>query len=309
MELYDIGEDVARAIDQSGLDVSHVRERVLLALGEDLAYGTDITTEATVPADQRVLATITARTGGVVAGVPVALAAFDLVVGAGRWRWTVERPDGSTVRAGGVVVTLEGPTGGLLTAERTALNFLGHLSGVATATAAWAALVAPAKVRDTRKTMPGLRVLDKYAVRCGGGVNHRMGLGDAALIKDNHVVAAGGVGEAVAAVRAAAPALPLEVECDDVSQVGEAVAAGAELILLDNMTPDQLRESVALGRASGTTVRFEASGGLSLSMAHEVGATGVDFVAVGALTHSAPVLDLGLDVQHVVDGSVGSSGD
>ena len=152
-------------------------------------------------------------------------------------------------------------------------------------------------------------MLDKYAVRCGGGVNHRMGLGDAALIKDNHVVAAGGVAEAVAAVRAADPSIELEVECDDVAQVTEAIAAGAELILLDNMSADQMRESVALADRACTPVRFEASGGLTLDTAAAVAATGVDFVAVGALTHSAAVLDLGLDVQRVIDRSVGSSGD
>jgi nicotinate-nucleotide pyrophosphorylase (carboxylating) len=180
---------------------------------------------------------------------------------------------------------------------------------VATLTAAWAAEVAPARVRDTRKTIPGLRVLDKYAVRCGGGVNHRMGLGDAALIKDNHVAASGSVGAAIAAVRAHAPSVPLEVECDSVAQVSEAVAAGADLILLDNMSMAQMSESVALGRSSGRSVRFEASGGLVLATASAVSDTGVDFVAVGALTHSAPVLDLGLDVLHVVEPSVGSSGD
>jgi nicotinate-nucleotide pyrophosphorylase (carboxylating) len=204
---------------------------------------------------------------------------------------------------------VEAPTGGLLTAERTALNFLGHLSGVATLTATWADAVAPARVRDTRKTIPGLRVLDKYAVRCGGGVNHRMGLGDAALIKDNHVIAAGSIRDAVTAVRAAAPAVPLEVECDQVTQVSEAIDAGAALILLDNMTIDELQECVAIGRAAGRHVKFEASGGLTLDTAAAVAATGVDYLAVGALTHSAPVLDLGLDVQGVIPPSVGSTGD
>lgn len=309
MTYHPLGSPTAVLVESVGLDLEHVVDRVRTALDEDLAYGPDVTTAATVPEDQWVRATVDARKDGVLAGVPIAVATFDLVIGPGRWRLLEHRPDGSHMRGGDTAVVLEAPTRGLLTAERTALNFLGHLSGVATLTAAWAAAVAPARVRDTRKTTPGLRVLDKYAVRCGGGVNHRMGLGDAALIKDNHVVAAGSVRDAVTAVRSAAPAVPLEVECDRIAQVGEAIEAGAELILLDNMTIDQMKESVALGRASGRPVQFEASGGLTLDTAAAVAATGVDYVAVGALTHSAPVLDLGLDVQGVVPPSVGSSGD
>jgi nicotinate-nucleotide pyrophosphorylase (carboxylating) len=291
------------------LEVDHVVSRVTAALDEDLAYGPDVTTTATVPAGQRVAASVTARTGGVLAGVPVALVTFDLVMGAGQWHLVEHRDDGAVLERGVAALVVEAPTRALLTAERTALNFLGHLSGVATVTAAWTAAIAPARVRDTRKTIPGLRVLDKYAVRCGGGLNHRMGLGDAALIKDNHVVAAGSVGAAISAVRNDAPSLPLEVECDRVDQVSEAIAAGAELILLDNMTTDQMTECVSLGRSAARPVQFEASGGLTLENAAEVAATGVDFVAVGALTHSAPVLDLGLDVLRVVAPSVGSSGD
>jgi nicotinate-nucleotide pyrophosphorylase (carboxylating) len=226
-------------------------------------------------------------------------AVLDLVIGAGRWRLLTHASDGTRVDAGEAVMSVEAPTAGLLTAERTALNFLGHLSGIASTTALWADAVRPARVRDTRKTVPGLRVLAKYAVRCGGGVNHRMGLGDAALVKDNHIVAAGGVAEAVAAIRSMAPDLPLEVECDQVQQVAEALACGVEEILLDNMTLEQMREAVAL-RSPSEDVRFEASGGLTLDRAAAVAATGVDFVAVGALTHSAPVLDLGLDVQRVL---------
>ena len=204
--------------------------------------------------------------------------------------------DGARVGPGDVVLRIAGPVRCLLTAERTLLNFLGQLSGVATATASWVAAVdrTGARIRDTRKTVPGMRALQKYAVVCGGGVNHRMALGDAALIKDNHVAAAGSVAAAFAAVRELAPGVAVEVECDTVEQVREAVAAGAELVLLDNMTLDQTRESVAVCRAAG--VRTEASGGLTLDRAAEVAATGVDFIAVGALTHSAPVLDLGLDL-------------
>lgn len=296
-------------VESAGLQVSHVVSQVKIALEEDLAYGPDVTTTATVPADQRVVAAVAARKMGVLAGLPVVLVTFDLVMGAGQWGLLDHQDDGTVLSPGDNALRLEAPTRGLLTAERTALNFLGHLSGVATVTAAWAAQVAPARVRDTRKTTPGLRVLEKYAVRCGGGLNHRMGLGDAALIKDNHVAAAGGVGAAVAAVRARAPSVLLEVECDSAAQVGAAIAAGAELILLDNMTIDQMRHCVALGRSSGRLVQFEASGGLTLDRASAVAATGVDFVAVGALTHSAPVLDLGLDVLRVVNPSVGSSGE
>lgn len=190
---------------------------------------------------------------------------------------------------------VEGPLAGILTAERTALNFLGHLSGIATLTTAWVDAVAGtgAKIRDTRKTLPGLRALEKYAVRCGGGVNHRMSLSDAALIKDNHVAAAGSVTAALDAVGKLAPDLPAEVECDTLDQLEEAVAAGAGLILLDNFTVDELARAV---EANGGRARLEASGGLRLEDAAAVAATGVDFLAVGALTHSAPVLDIGLDL-------------
>lgn len=192
-------------------------------------------------------------------------------------------------------MTVHGPLRAILTAERTALNLLGHMSGVATLTGLWVDAVAGtgARIRDTRKTLPGLRMLEKYAVRCGGGVNHRMSLSDAALIKDNHVAAAGSVTAAFDAVGKLAPDLPVEVECDTVEQVEEAVAAGAGLILLDNFSLEQMARAVELnaGRA-----RLEASGGLQLGVAGAVAATGVDFLSVGALTHSAPVLDIGLDL-------------
>jgi nicotinate-nucleotide pyrophosphorylase (carboxylating) len=297
----ELGTATVELLEQAGLDIPFVRNRVMVALDEDLAYGPDVTTRATVPRHQTVEATISSRASGVVAGLPVVHAVFDLVIGAGEWlQHPTHLNDGAAVSRGDTVLGVIAPAGDLLTAERTALNFLCHLSGVATLTAEWARAVAPARVRDTRKTHPGLRVLQKYAVRCGGGVNHRMGLGDAALIKDNHVVACGGITAAIAAVRASHPDIPLEVECDGLSQVDEAIAAGASLILLDNMSVSEMRESVRRGRAASSNVSFEASGGLTLAMAAEVAGTGVDFVAVGALTHSAPVLDLGLDVHHVV---------
>jgi nicotinate-nucleotide pyrophosphorylase (carboxylating) len=203
------------------------------------------------------------------------------------------------VAAGTALLSAAGTTRTLLTAERTALNLLGHLSGIATLTRAWVDAIAGsgAAIRDTRKTTPGLRALEKYAVRCGGGVNHRMSLSDAALIKDNHVLAAGGVAQAFSAVRAAFPDVPVEVECDTVEQVGEAVDAGADLVLLDNMSTRSMSEAVALVRERGSSCRLEASGGLTLARAAEVAATGVDYLAVGALTHSAPVLDIGVDLR------------
>jgi nicotinate-nucleotide pyrophosphorylase (carboxylating) len=205
--------------------------------------------------------------------------------------------DGAPVSPGTEVLAIEAPLRELLGAERTLLNFLTHLSGIATVTRAWVDEVAGTGcvVRDTRKTTPGLRQLEKYAVRCGGGANHRMGLGDAALIKDNHVAAAGGVGAAIRAVRAAAPGLPLEVECDDLDQVREALATGAGLILLDNMSLADLRTAVGLAGAY-PGAKLEASGGLRLASARAVAQTGVDFISVGALTHSSPALDLGLDL-------------
>jgi len=229
------------------------------------------------------------------------VAAFTFAV-ASEGRLAVEfgvAADGDLVGAGEVLLTVTGPVRDLLTAERTALNLVSQLSGVATLTRLWVDAVSEsrAQVRDTRKTVPGLRALQKYAVRCGGGVNHRMSLSDAALIKDNHVAAAGSVARAFELVRAAAPQLPVEVEVDTPAQCAEAIEAGAELILLDNMSLADLTACVAL--ADGRPVRLEASGGLSLQVAAAVAATGVDYLSVGALTHSAPVLDLGLDLRSI----------
>ncbi|MFL6070458.1 MAG: carboxylating nicotinate-nucleotide diphosphorylase [Actinomycetes bacterium] len=308
MTSSELSADTLERIDSSGLDKALLIDRVSEALGEDLAYGPDVTTLATVPVDQVVAAAMTARRPGVLAGLPLALVTLDLVVGPGRWELVECLADGSKLSIGSVAIRVHAPTRELLTAERTMLNFVCHLSGVATLTARWAEAVAPVVVRDTRKTVPGLRVLHKYAVRCGGGVNHRMGLGDAALIKDNHVAAAGSVSAAVAAVRAASPAIPLEVECDGFDQVQEAIAAGVDLILLDNMPQDEMREAVNLAERLGRrgddhSVRFEASGGLTLDSAPSLSITGVDYAAVGALTHSAPALDLGLDIEEIVGAS------
>ncbi len=291
-----LSADVAKAVLAADLDVDDVVRVARLALDEDLAGGVDVTTTATVPEGQRSVGELTARAPGVVAGIPVAMAVFDLQFGE-HGTVTATSGDGTRVGAGDVVLAVAGPTARILTAERTALNLLCHLSGVATLTHRWVEAVAGtgAVIRDTRKTMPVLRALEKYAVRCGGGSNHRMGLADQALIKDNHVLAAGGVTAALTAVRRLRPDIVCEVECDTVDQVREAVGAGAALVLLDNMTLDEMRESVGVARAAGT--RTEASGGLSLETAAEVAATGVDYLSVGALTHSAPVLDLGLDLR------------
>jgi nicotinate-nucleotide pyrophosphorylase (carboxylating) len=277
------------------LDRRWVADLIRAALDEDLAGGVDVTSVATIPENQRSTADFVARADGVVAGLEVAETVLRIVAGD---QISTERKvsDGTPVRAGHVLLTVTGPTRDLLTAERTALNLLCHLSGVATLTARWVAAVdgTGAKIRDTRKTTPLLRSLEKYAVRCGGGVNHRMSLSDAALIKDNHVVAAGGVAEAFVAVRTEFPNVPVEIEVDTVEDAVHAVEAGADLILLDNMPVDQLREAVQKvdGRA-----RLEASGGLTLDRAREVAETGVDYLAVGALTHSAPVLDIAMDLR------------
>ena len=359
-----------RALEEAGLEIPDVVRVVRTALDEDFRYGADVTSAATV-AGRTVVADVVAHEAGVVAGLPVALAVFDLLgeylssggseagaggnaaapaareavaemmrdtsgpsggtlyptslaeglqgagegglpgAGAGgrqaadtalvtdglQATGTALVTDGARVVPGDAVLRVSGDAVAVLGAERTVLNFLTHLSGIASGTWAWASAVAGtgAVVRDTRKTLPGLRGLEKYAVRCGGGENHRMGLGDAALVKDNHVAAAGGVAAAVHAVRSAArPGLVIEVECDSVAQVREALAAGARFILLDNMPVPVLREAVAVARAYDG-VRLEASGGLQLGNAREVASTGVDYLSVGGLTHSSRALDLGLD--------------
>jgi nicotinate-nucleotide pyrophosphorylase (carboxylating) len=267
---------------------------VRTALVEDLHYGPDATTAATVPAGAVAVGAFTPRAAGVLAGVPAAQAVLDEVMGGYEVLHT--RPDGSRLAPDDPALVVRAPVRGLLTAERTALNLLCHLSGVATATASWVDAVegTGARIRDTRKTLPGLRLLEKYAVRCGGGVNHRLGLGDAVLIKDNHVAAAGSVGAALERARAAAPDLPCEVEVDSLDQLDEVLALGAELVLLDNFTVDETVEAVHR-RGSAPTL-LESSGGLLLGNARAYAATGVDFLAVGALTHSVQALDLGLDL-------------
>ena len=281
----------------AGLDPESVCAIVRGALAEDLAGGVDVTSESTVPRKQRSRMHLVARSAGVAAGIPVAALVF-LEAAKGRVEVDLAKSDGDDVAAGEALIVITGPTRDLLLAERTALNLLCHLSGIATLTRAWVDAIAgtSANIRDTRKTTPGLRALEKYAVRCGGGVNHRMSLSDAALVKDNHVVAAGGVAPAFAAVRETFPGIDIEVEVDSLDQLTEVLEAGADLVLLDNFTPQDMRRAVELtaGRA-----RLEASGGLTLDVAGEVAATGVDYLAVGALTHSAPVLDIGADLEEL----------
>ncbi|MGZ4529866.1 MAG: carboxylating nicotinate-nucleotide diphosphorylase [Mycobacterium sp.] len=276
---------------------SAAQDTIRRALEEDLRYGPDVTTLATVPAGAVAMASMVPREPGVIAGVEVALLVLDAVL-AGGYEVVHSVEDGARLRPGDPVLTVRAETRGLLTAERTMLNLVCHLSGIATTTAAWVEAVdgTKAKVRDTRKTLPGLRALQKYAVRVGGGVNHRLGLGDAALIKDNHVVAAGSVVDALRAVRDAAPDLPCEVEVDSLEQLDEVLAEKPELVLLDNFPVWQTQMAVQRRDARAPAVLLESSGGLSLENAATYAATGVDYLAVGALTHSVRALDIGLDM-------------
>ena len=278
----------------AGLDPDRVLAAVVDAVAEDLP-GEDVTSAATLDPAQQAWADLVARGDGVVAGLAVAEVVFRHLVGPAV---EVKRQatDGDRVTRDDVLLSVHGPVPALLTAERTALNFLCHLSGVATATARWVDALAGtnARVRDTRKTTPGFRALEKYAVRCGGGVNHRATLSDMALVKDNHVLAAGGVVPAYEAVRARYPGLPVQVEVTTLDQLRELLSVGAPEILLDNMTTEQMAEAV---RVTAGRARLEASGGLTLARAREVAETGVDYIAVGALTHSAPVLDIAMDLR------------
>ncbi|GAA1006878.1 carboxylating nicotinate-nucleotide diphosphorylase [Streptomyces thermogriseus] len=286
---------LARLLADAGLDPVEVEDIANVAIQEDLAGGVDVTTVATIPETAVATGDFVAREAGVVAGLRVAEAVLSVVC---TDDFEVERhvEDGDRVEAGRKLLSVTTRTRDLLTAERSALNLLCHLSGIATATRAWADALegTGAKVRDTRKTTPGLRSLEKYAVRCGGGVNHRMALSDAALVKDNHVVAAGGVAQAFQAVREAFPEVPIEVEVDTLHQLREVVDAGADLILLDNFTPGECEEAVAI---AGGRALLEASGRLTLDNARAYAETGVDFLAVGSLTHSSPIMDIGLDLR------------
>lgn len=272
-----------------------VDDLVRRTLAEDLGLAGDVTTDAAIDVAARGTAELVARQAGTIAGLGLALAVFpalDREVTA-----ATAVADGDPVAAGTVLARLQGPTRALLTGERSALNLLGHASGIATATRAVVAAVAGtgARIVDTRKTTPGLRALERYAVRCGGGHNHRFGLFDAVMLKDNHLVAAGGIAPAVAAVRAqVGHTVHIEVEVDHLEQVDEALAAGADSILLDNLGDDELGTAVGLVAGRATT---EASGGITPERAATVAATGVDVISLGWLTHSAPRLDVALDLK------------
>lgn len=282
-------------LHKAGLDADDVVNLVERALAEDLGPGVDATSVATIDSAQRATAEFRLRRSGVIAGLAVAALAVDVAC-EGDVEVQFHASDGLSLTAPALLMTISGPSRGLLLGERTALNLLGHLSGIATLTRRWVDEVAgtACKIRDTRKTTPGLRSLEKYAVRCGGGVNHRMSLSDAAMIKDNHIVASGSISAAFSAVRTRFPDLPVEVEADTLEQVREAVDAGVSLILLDNMSVEQCRAAVEL---VGGRAELEASGGLALENAHAYAMTGVNYLAVGSLTHSAPVLDIGVDLR------------
>lgn len=289
-----LATDVVQRLTAAGLDAGKIYADVVAAVEEDLP-GEDVTSEATVGPTTVATADLVARTDGVVAGLAVAELVFAFVVGPSV-EVTRSVEDGDAVRRDDVLLTVRGPVALLLTAERTALNYLCHLSGVATVTARWKAALdgTGAQVRDTRKTTPHLRALEKYAVRCGGGTNHRATLSDQALVKDNHVLAAGGVVPAYRAVRSRYPDVLVQVEVTTLDQLHELLEVGADQILLDNMTTAMMTEAV---RVTAGRATLEASGGLSIERAREVAGTGVDYLAVGALTHSAPVLDVAMDLK------------
>jgi nicotinate-nucleotide pyrophosphorylase (carboxylating) len=288
------------ALDKAGLDPDAVAATITAALAEDLGTAGDITSAATVPASAVTRARYVSRANATAAGIPVLAAVAD--IGLAResgWTFAAALADGDPLTPGTVLGEITGPARAVLSLERTSLNLTSHLCGIATVTAQWVEAISGtgARVRDTRKTTPGLRDLDKYAVRCGGGVNHRRGLDDAVLIKDNHVAAAGGVGAALDAVWLSHPrgSLVVQVEVDTFDQLDEALAHGAPQILLDNFTVEQCRDAVARIRSRAPEVVIEASGGLTLDVAAAYAATGVDYLAVGGLTHSAPSIDIGLD--------------
>ncbi len=293
----DVPADLRDEITAAGLDLDHVWDTIARALAEDLPAEPheDPTSSSTVPLDARGEAVFAAREDGVVAGLGVAAVTFFML---GADATISDRvADGTRVAKGDVVMRVAGLTQRMLVAERTALNLACHLSGIATATSRWVDALegSPTRVLDTRKTLPGLRALQKYAVRCGGGVNHRTSLQDMAMVKDNHVIAAGGVVPALAAIRDGHPGLPVEVEVTTLDQLEELLALPEppERILLDNMTDELMTEAV---RRTAGRVPLEASGGITLERAARIGATGVDFVSVGALTHSVVVFDLGMDL-------------
>jgi nicotinate-nucleotide pyrophosphorylase (carboxylating) len=290
-------EQVYENLRSNGLEPELVQALVDLAISEDLMGGTDVTSLATIPEIQISELDLVTRSPGVIAGINIAALVF-LSVASKKMDIELCVEDGKKVEANTCLLTAKGSTIELLTAERTALNFLGHLSGIATTTNKWVNEISGtnSKVRDTRKTTPGLRLLEKYAVKAGGGTNHRMSLNDQALIKDNHIVASGSIKSAVEKVKDKFPELEFEIEVDNLDQLNEALAVDAKLILLDNFSIEDLKKAV---EAVNKKAKLEASGGITLENARKIAETGVDFLAVGALTHSAPVLDIGGDLRTV----------
>ena len=276
-----------------GLSPNHIFQQVKDAISEDLAGGQDLTSVATITQSQVSTADFITRTSGVVSGLHVVAAVLEYC-GVNHYEVLVD--EGAKVSAGKLLITAQGNTQKLLLAERTALNFLSHLSGISTLTNKWVSEISGTKcqIRDTRKTTPGLRMLEKFAVRMGGGTNHRLSLSQAALIKDNHVLAAGSISAAFNATKKMFPDKSIEIEVDSIDQLNEAVKLKPDLILLDNMSVEQCNQAVLI---SAGLVKLEASGGIAISNAKSYAATGVDYLAIGSLTHSAPALDIGLDFR------------
>ena len=276
-----------------GLSPNHIFQQVKDAISEDLAGGQDLTSVATITQSQVSTADFTTRASGVVSGLHVVAAVLEYC-GVNHYEVLVD--EGAKVSAGKVLITAQGNTQKILLAERTALNFLSHLSGISTLTNQWVSEISGTKcqIRDTRKTTPGLRMLEKFAVRMGGGVNHRLSLSQAALIKDNHIMAAGSISDAFNAIKKMYPDKSIEIEVDSIDQLKEAIKLKPDLILLDNMSTNQCSEAVSI---TNGLVKLEASGGIAITNAKAYAATGVDYLAIGSLTHSAPALDIGLDFR------------
>ena len=276
-----------------GLSPNHIFQQVKDAISEDLAGGQDLTSVATITQSQVSTADFTTRASGVVSGLHVVAAVLEYC-GVNHYEVLVD--EGAKVSAGKVLITAQGNTQKILLAERTALNFLSHLSGISTLTNQWVSEISGTKcqIRDTRKTTPGLRMLEKFAVRMGGGVNHRLSLSQAALIKDNHIMAAGSISDAFNAIKKMYPDKSIEIEVDSIDQLKEAITLKPDLILLDNMSTDQCSEAISI---TNGLVKLEASGGITITNAKAYAATGVDYLAIGSLTHSAPALDIGLDFR------------
>jgi nicotinate-nucleotide pyrophosphorylase (carboxylating) len=276
-----------------GLSPNHIFQQVKDAISEDLVGGQDLTSVATITQSQVSTADFTTRTSGVVSGLHVVAAVLEYC-GVNHYEVLVD--EGAKVSAGKVLITAQGNTQKILLAERTALNFLSHLSGISTLTNQWVSEISGTKcqIRDTRKTTPGLRMLEKFAVRMGGGVNHRLSLSQAALIKDNHIMAAGSITSAFDAIKKMYPDKLIEIEVDSIDQLKEVITLKPDLILLDNMSADQCSQAVSI---TAGLVKLEASGGIAINNAKTYAATGVDYLAIGSLTHSAPALDIGLDFR------------